>query len=60
MKEYITRSIHDADFLIGDLREALHAASRTEGIIIMQLIHDAAKLQARIGELSAAYEEDHQ
>jgi len=55
MNETLTKLTHDSGFLVDGLRDALNKAGSTEGIIILDLIKDAAQLNLRIKALHNAY-----
>jgi len=52
--ENITKAMHDSGFIIESLQEALKTATATEGIIILQLIEQATKLDQKISNLQMA------
>ena len=56
MKDNLTCALHCAEFCKGDLRTALHNSSAVEGILLLQLIEQAARLAGDIAALRSAIE----
>ena len=54
INEAMTKSVHNASFLVDDLRDALRDADMIESIILLKLINDSATLLQRIEELENA------
>jgi hypothetical protein len=54
--EALTRSSHDAKFLVDHLQDSLKTANVIEGIIILRLIEKTAKINQEVDELLAALE----
>ena len=51
MVESLIKAEDNLNFAAGELREALNKSGRVEGIIILELIGEAAALHRRVNEL---------
>jgi len=58
MNESLTKAEHSAGFLMDELRDALHKATSVQGIVILDMIERAAKLNQEIKALHNAVECD--
>lgn len=56
MNESLIKAGHSAEFLRRDLQDALHHATAVEGLLILQMIEQAAKLERDISALFEAKE----
>jgi len=56
MKENIIKALHDAEFLLEDLRSAYGKASDLEGIVVYDLLKSAAKIKNKLVQLNRALE----
>lgn len=54
--EALLKAVHSAGFMLGDLQAALKIATPVEALALLQLIEQAAQLQARIEALRLAVE----
>lgn len=58
MNEALEKTVHDLDFVLGSLKEALNKANNVEAIVLLQLIKDTAILMYKVQGLLAAHKAD--
>lgn len=58
MKETLTKVLHDYDFALAGLQEALHGASNVEALILLDRIKDTAELKSKVAALLRAHNAD--
>lgn len=54
MDEALTKAVHNLDFALGDLREALNKSSHVEYIILIDLIRSCADLYNKVNHFKVA------
>ena len=58
MNEALIKAIDSLDFVVSDLKDALHKSKTVEGLIVLDLIERAAKLKTDTQNLRAVWEVD--